>query len=114
MSAPATRRVRRMWATSHPLRVREPWSIYPCKAAPCYIHQFPVAVLDLSPAAMEAHVEAMANALCCEHMGALPGAYSLTPEKDCTKGSESAYMWRSARAALAALMKGRTGGPRRA
>ena len=67
----------------------------------------PVIVLPATPEDIEGYVEAMANALCCEHMGALPGAYSLTPEKDCAKGSESAYMWRSARAALAALMKGR-------
>ena len=73
----------------------------------------PVFVLPADPESVEGYGEAMANALCCEHMGALPGAYSLTPEKDCAKGSESAYMWRSARSALAALMKGRTGAPRR-
>jgi len=48
-------------------------------------------------------IEAVANALCCEHMGALPGAYSLTHEKDCAKGSESAYMWKSARVAVEAM-----------
>ncbi len=66
---------------------------------------YPVALLDLRPEAVERYVERVANALCCEHMGALPGAYSLTPEKDCAKGSESAYMWRSARAAVSALLR---------
>ena len=61
-------------------------------------------IVPATPEAMEALVEKAANALCCEHMGALPGAHSLTPEKDCAKGSESAYMWRSARAALRALL----------
>ena len=70
----------------------------------------PVFIVPATPEAQAGYVEAMANALCCEHMGALPGAYSLTPEKDCAKGSESAYMWRSARAALAALLGKRTKG----
>ena len=108
MSAPATRRVRRIGSDimfhGH-LITKEFLDSIPVG---------PFTIIPTSPAAMEAHVEAMANALCCEHMGALPGAYSLTPEKDCAKGSESAYMWRSARAALAALIKGRTGAPRRA
>ena len=60
-------------------------------------------IVPATPEAMEALVEKAANALCCEHMGALPGSYSLTPEKNCRKGSESAYMWRSARAALSAV-----------
>ena len=61
----------------------------------------PVAILDLSDP--EALVEQVANALACAHMGALPGAYSLTPEKDCRKGGEAEYMYASARAALRSL-----------
>lgn len=62
---------------------------------------FPVAVLDISDP--EELVEQVANALACEHMGAMEGSYSLTPEASCRKGSESAYMWRSARIVLESL-----------
>ena len=105
-------KVRRMWMASR--ENGRMLSFSTTKANNDYLDPIPVHIVPATPEAVEAHVEAMANALCCEHMGALPGAYSLTPEKDCAKGSESTYMWRSARAALAALMKGRTGAPRRA
>ena len=62
-----------------------------------------IAPASAATAEREPLIEAVANALCCEHMGALPGAYSLTHENYCAKGSESAYMWKSARVAVEAI-----------
>lgn len=105
------KRVRRMWASEPPglsfevyktKQEADNYGDYPGE-------NFPVCVIPTDAASVEEMVERAANALACEHMGALPGSYSLTLEKDCAKGSESAYMWRSARAVVRDLLglKGR-------
>ena len=61
MSAPATRRVRKLWlATRENGRLL---SFSTSKANNDYLDPFPVYVLYASPAAMEGYVEAMADAL---------------------------------------------------
>ena len=100
MSAPATRRVRKLWlATRENGRLL---SFSTSKANNDYLDPFPVYVLDASPAAMEAHVEAVASVFLSYF---------------CPEGSDSEEQQQvrdAARSALAALMKGRTVSPRRA
>ena len=105
MSAPATRRVRRMWA--YDLYMDRTFGEIRCfKSKPRRDHvsecedcgsknHREVLVLDASPAAMEAHVEAMAEAF---------------QSYFCPEGAdpeEQQQVRAAARAALAALMKGR-------
>ena len=96
MSAPATRRVRRIGSDimfhGH-LITKEFLDSIPVG---------PFTIIPTSPAAMEAHVEAMREAI----------GFGLCGSKfHWTKGEPYEQL---ARSALAALMKGRTGAPRRA
>ena len=91
-------KARRMW-----IYAETAGNMFPSVCAKRMQCSVPVDVLPAAAASRAAMVEQAANALACEHMGAMEGSYSLTPEKDCRKGSESEYMWRSARAVLRSL-----------
>ena len=96
MSAPATRRVRRIGSDimfHGNLITKEFLDSIPVD---------PFTIIPTSPAAMEAHVEAVASVFLSYF---------------CPEGSDSEEQQQvrdAARSALAALMKGRTGAPRRA
>ena len=125
MSAPATRRVRRMWLvecnkqekTDCAAQLFDQKKVVDYFVPGLIVPTAPVFVLDLSPAAMDAHVEAMARAIGAYRWNR---AFPSKKDKADEKGNTDMDRWtveaqeefrEQARAALAALMKGRTGAP---